>query len=276
MEFDTTACTSNESQIPTVTNEDYGIRDVWCYNIEEEFRTIRKVVQKYQYVAMDTEFPGIVARPICEFRQDYQYQVVRCNVDMLRIIQLGLTFLDENGKTPETTYSTWQFNFKFDLVEDMYAFDSIELLKNCGIQFDKHEREGIDPLHFAELLMSSGVVLMDEIKFLSFHSGYDFAYLLKLLTDQYLPLDESEFFELLGLYFPNIYDVKYMLKTCKNLGGGLQEVAVQLNLSRLGLQHQAGSDSLLTGMAFFKIKEIFFGNKIDDSKYRNHLFGLSN
>lgn len=51
----------------------------------------------------------------------------------------------------------------------MYAQDSIDLLQNSGIQFKKHEEEGIDPLDFAELLMTSGIVLMDNIKWLSFH-----------------------------------------------------------------------------------------------------------
>ncbi|XP_049825617.1 CCR4-NOT transcription complex subunit 7 isoform X4 [Aethina tumida] len=238
-------------------NEECGIRDVWAHNLEEEFRTIRQIVQKYQYVAMDTEFPGVVARPIGEFRSsaDYQYQMLRCNVDLLRIIQLGLTFLDDNGKTPGGSYTTWQFNFKFNLQEDMYAQDSIDLLTNSGIQFKKHEDEGIEPLEFAELLMTSGIVLMDNIKWLSFHSGYDFGYLIKLLTDNNLPQDENDFFELLKLYFPTIYDVKYLMKSCKNLKGGLQEVAEQLDLERIGPQHQAGSDSLLTGMAFFKMKE---------------------
>lgn len=139
----------------------------------------------------------------------------------------------------------------------MYAQDSIDLLQNSGIQFKKHEEEGIDPLDFAELLMTSGIVLMDNIKWLSFHSGYDFGYLLKLLTDTNLPSEEGEFFELLRLYFPTIYDVKYLMKSCKNLKGGLQEVADQLELRRVGPQHQAGSDSHLTGMAFFKMREVY-------------------
>lgn len=142
----------------------------------------------------------------------------------------------------------------------MYAQDSIDLLQNAGIQFKRHEEEGIDPMDFAELLMTSGIVLMDNIKWLSFHSGYDFGYLLKLLTDQNLPADESEFFELLRLYFPTNYDVKYLMKSCKNLKGGLQEVADQLELRRVGPQHQAGSDSHLTGMAFFEMREVFNTN----------------
>lgn len=266
---------SSHSNTIIPNNEECGIRDVWKHNLEEEFRTIRQIVQKYHYVAMDTEFPGVVARPIGEFRSsaDYQYQLLRCNVDLLRIIQLGLTFMDEDGKTPPG-YSTWQFNFKFNLSEDMYAQDSIDLLQNSGIQFKKHEEDGIDPLDFAELLMTSGIVLMENIKWLSFHSGYDFGYLLKLLTDQNLPSEESEFFELLRIYFPTIYDVKYLMKSCKNLKGGLQEVADQLELRRVGPQHQAGSDSLLTGMAFFKMREMFFEDNIDNAKYCGHLYGL--
>uniref|UniRef100_A0A0A9XNI8 poly(A)-specific ribonuclease n=3 Tax=Lygus hesperus TaxID=30085 RepID=A0A0A9XNI8_LYGHE len=266
--------TGHSGSIPS--NEECGIRDVWAHNLKEEFKVIRKLVRKYNYVAMDTEFPGVVARPIGEFRStaDYQYQLLRCNVDLLRIIQLGLTFLDESGKPPAGSYSTWQFNFKFNLSEDMYAQDSIDLLQNSGIQFKKHEEEGIDPLDFAELLMTSGIVLMENVKMLSFHSGYDFGYLLKLLTDDHLPNDEGDFFELLKIYFPTVYDVKYLMKSCKNLKGGLQEVADQLELTRVGPQHQAGSDSLLTGMAFFKMREMFFEDNIDDGKYCGHLYGL--
>ncbi|XP_030875289.1 CCR4-NOT transcription complex subunit 8-like [Leptonychotes weddellii] len=59
-----------------------------------------------------------------------------------------------------------------------------------------------------------------------------------------------------------------------HLQGGLQEVADQLDLQRIGRQHQAGSDSLLTGMAFFRMKELFFEDSIDDAKYCGRLYGL--
>lgn len=61
---------------------------------------------------------------------------------------------------------------------------------------------------FVIFLNISGIVLMDNINWLSFHSGYDFGYLLKLLTDKNLPLEENDFFESLRLYFPTVYDVK--------------------------------------------------------------------
>ena len=112
-----------------------------------------------------------------------------------------------------------------------------------------------------------------------------------MLTNSNLPEGETEFFETLKIYFPNIYDVKYLMKSCKNLKGGLQEVADMLEVERIGPQHQAGSDSLLTGRAFFKMTEIYFEDELDDSKvltsdswlyslslslfqYLGHLYGL--
>jgi len=58
------------------------------------------------------------------------------------------------------------------------------------------------------------------------------------------------------------------------LKGGLQDLADDLEVDRIGPQHQAGSDSLLTLHAFFKMKELFFEGHIDDDKYRGVLYGL--
>mmetsp|Transcript_3026 Transcript_3026/g.4844 ORF Transcript_3026/g.4844 Transcript_3026/m.4844 type:complete len:272 (+) Transcript_3026:91-906(+) len=256
------------------STREWEIRDVWASNLEAEMEIITHLVTKYHYVAMDTEFPGVVARPIGSFssKTDYHYQTLRCNVDLLKIIQLGLTFVDESGTFPATC--TWQFNFTFNLSEDMYAQDSIDLLKNSGIDFQKFERDGIDVNAFGELLITSGLVLNDEIKWVSFHSGYDFGYLLKLLTCKALPAEEVDFFELMKVYFPCIYDIKFLMKSCRNLRGGLNDLAEDLDVQRYGPQHQAGSDSLLTAATFFKLRELFFENTIDDEKYRNVLYGL--
>jgi hypothetical protein len=61
-------------------------------------------------------------------------------------------------------FCVWQFNFRdFNLQDDLYAQDSIELLKQSGIDFQVLQDQGIDPVLFGELLMSSGIVLNDEV-----------------------------------------------------------------------------------------------------------------
>jgi len=275
-----TAITTSSQLPPSLQHnrtfaEDLVIVDVWAKNLQEEIQKIMEIVDDYNYIAMDTEFPGVVARPIGSFKNshDYHYQTLKCNVDLLKIIQLGLCFCDEDGNMIPGM-CTWQFNFKFNLSEDMYAQDSIDLLAKSGIDFKEHDAKGIDVQEFGEILMTSGIVLNDHIKWISFHSGYDYGYLLKVLTCQPLPKDEADFFELLKTYFPCVYDIKYLMKSCEDLKGGLQKVAEKLEVERIGPQHQAGSDSLLTAAAFFKMRSLFFENNIDDDKYMGVLFGL--
>jgi CCR4-NOT transcription complex subunit 7/8 len=158
----------------------------------------------------------------------------------------------------------------------MFAQDSIDLLVTSGISFEDHATRGIDPLHFGELLMVSGLVLDDRVKWVSFHSGYDYAYLLKTLTTQDLPSDEKSFFDLIKIYFPTIYDIKYMTSLCDGHFGGLQRLADDLGCPRIGPEHQAGSDSLLTMVTYFALTKAKFTNgngEIDDSKYKNELYG---
>eukprot|EP00121_Abeoforma_whisleri_P000122 Awhi_evm1s110 len=222
-------------------HSDNLIRDVWKTNMKEEMRKIMEIVERYPYVSMDTEFPGTVARPLGNFSRtstEYTYQLLRCNVDLLKIIQLGLTFSDENGCVPEET-CTWQFNFHFTLDGDMYAPDSIELLKRSGINFEKHATDGIDVHEFGEVLIESGSVLNDDIKWISFQGYMDYGYLIKILTCKKLPAEEHDFLQDMDLYFPATYDIKYLMRSCKTLKGGLQDVADQMEVHRIGPQHQA-------------------------------------
>ncbi|ORY87866.1 ribonuclease H-like domain-containing protein [Protomyces lactucae-debilis] len=251
-----------------------SIRQVWQYNLDAEMYMIRDLVERYPYIAMDTEFPGIVARPMGQFRSasDYRYQVMRCNVDLLKMIQLGVTFCDEHGRQPEGA-NTWQFNFAFSLNEDMYAGDSIALLKEAGIDFVKHQEHGITQQAFGELMISSGLVLAPEVKWLTFHGGYDFGYLLKALTSTALPTTETDFLALLSLYFPNFHDIKYTARTVKSLKGGLAEIAEDLNCPRHGVAHQAGSDSLLTARVFFEVWRQFYPNGFPE-EFSNKIHGI--
>jgi len=157
----------------------------------------------------------------------------------------------------------------------MYAADSIELLTRSGIDFERHQQMGIDVGEFGELLMTSGLVLNDSVRWITFHSLYDFGYLIKLLTCEALPAEEVEFTELLHTYFPGYYDIKFLMRVADNYKGGLQELADKLAVERIGPQHQAGSDSLLTCQAFFKMRKIYFADKMDDTRYLGILYGLS-
>lgn len=71
-------------------------------------------------------------------------------------------------------------------------------------------------------------------------SGYDFGYFVKLLTAVSLPTTEESFFDVLRVWFPTVYDVKFMMRACKQLKGGLQEVADDLGVSQM-IHHIIGS-----------------------------------
>lgn len=159
----------------------------------------------------------------------------------------------------------------------MYNQESIDMLEQSGINFEAHAEKGIDVRRFGELLTVSGIVLNEDMNWVTFHSGYDFGYLLKVLINRRLPSTEEAFFELLELYFPNMYDMKYIVKFVDELHGGLSKLAELLEVERIGSKHQAGSDSLLTACTFFQLNHRYFGR---DSplgpieRYRNVLYGL--
>ncbi|ORX97958.1 ribonuclease H-like domain-containing protein [Clohesyomyces aquaticus] len=316
------------------------IRDVWRTNLHQEMELLRSLIDKYPYISMaavngvpreekpnktymadqywDTEFPGVVARPIGDFpsKASYHYQTVRCNVDLLKIIQLGITLFSVDGDVPPSqldisslTYQpktvqlyasnivvcpcTWTFHFQFSLENDMYNEESIEMLRKSGADFDKLASQGIDPTEFGSLLITSGMTLSTDVNWISFHSGYDFAYLIKMLTAQALPEDEDTYRDLVKIFFPKLLDVKYLWRHAngmvrrgvigstasailQNLGtkSGLQDLADELGCTRIGVQHTAGSDAWLTGDVFWKLKERVFDNNLTE-EMNGQMWGLT-
>jgi CCR4-NOT transcription complex subunit 7/8 len=230
-------------------------------------------------------------------KASYHYQTLRANVDMLRMIQLGITLFNAEGKEVQSneiqnlkpgTYPpniticpcTWTFNFQFTIGQDMHNEESLALLKKAGSDFEKHATSGIDVKEFGALLVTSGLAYSDDVHWISFHSGYDFGYLAKIMWARKLPSDEEEYRDIIRTFFPNIWDVKFLLRHAQSLHrrgiantfandvivrmgtrSGLQDLADEVGCQRIGTQHQAGSDAWLTGSVFWRMKDkVFDGN----------------
>ena len=248
------------------------IIDVYEDNFISEIKRIGKYLKQYSYIGMDTEFPGVVF-PCQKNTSDFYYQYIKTNVDKLNLIQLGITLTNSKGERPPNT-STWQFNLKFDKDREDHSTESISLLENCGINFNRLKKEGIPYELFGEYLLNSGMVLNENLTWISFNGLSDFAYLLKSLTGDYLPDTVEDFNEIMKIYFPNAYDIKYLIKENEIYKGGLNKIAKELNIERHGEVHQAGSDSLVTSQVFLKLIENNSINRNDLNFGKNILFGI--
>ncbi|BFU20134.1 CAF1 family ribonuclease, putative [Entamoeba histolytica HM-1:IMSS-B] len=251
--------------------------DVYQNNLQEEMMNISRLIDDFPYVSMDTEFPGFSSRTSCNMQDSAEpeehYSFLKGNVDELKIIQVGITLQNKRGEYPEGV-RTWQFNFKFDPDKDECSADSIQLLQKAGINFPYFKNAGITEEDFGETIMTSGLVLNENTHWLTFHSGYDFGYLLRLLTCEKLPSSIDDFFTKLCIFFPNIIDLKHVTnQISQTYHGSLQAIASSLGVQRIGTMHQAGSDSLITGGLYFKLKEKH--PDFDDDRFNGILFGLN-
>ena len=253
------------------------IKEVYASNFKEEIKNIKSIIEKeeYTYIGMDTEFPGTVYS-LENLSDDFYYKTLQKNVNELKLIQLGITLTNKDGEYPKNIpYHTWQFNFKFDVEKDKYSEESLNLLKSTGIDFDKLKKNGIEHKKFAKMLKKTGLVLNPDVKWISFHGSYDFAYLLKLLNKESLSSNENNFIYSLGLYFPHFYDIRVLIKDIDlYFHGGLNKLISTLKIQRKGIKHQAGSDSIATIEAFHKLIENGSITKLKMKKLDKVLYGI--
>ncbi|KAI3985712.1 hypothetical protein MKX01_030626 [Papaver californicum] len=217
---------------PNLKPKPIEIREVWSDNLYKEFYRISNALFEFPIVSMDTEFLGVIYHPtrgnfipdrtlVYFLRPVSNYQAVVKVYGHPTQNQLAMSNLSDLGT--DTCY-IWQFNFRdFDISNDYYAPDSIELLKRHGIDFEKNRQEGIDSMMFADLLFRSRLVCNGSLAWVTFHSAYDFGYLIKILTKKTLPYE-------------------HIMKFCNNFYGGLERVAKTLEVDReVGNRHQASS-----------------------------------
>ena len=259
-------------QNPIFNNQQNRIKEVYADNFILEIKNISKLLSQYPYVGMDTEFPGVIYPcPVATF--DFYYQFTKVNVDKLKLIQLGIALTNDKGEYPPGI-CTWQFNLYFDCDKDEHSSESISMLYNSGIDFNLLKNKGIPHSLFAEYLLVSGLVLNEKITWICFNGSSDFAYLLKYLTNDALPEDEKEFIELKNMYFPNIYDVKYLVNDNEIYKGGLNKLAKELDVERSGEIHQAGSDSQVTSDVFFRLVRNNIISQNDLNEGKNIIYGI--
>ena len=253
------------------------IKEVYDYNYIEELKVISGLLDEYNYIGMDTEFPGIVYKEEKNIKDDFYYKALKMNADRLKIIQLGITLTNEYGDYPQNIpYHTWQFNFEFDINKENYNEESINLLKKSGIDFDKLKKHGIKKNNFAAYLTTSGLVLNPDVNWISYHGAYDFGYILSLLLNEKLPKTEEDFLEILKLYFHKFYDIKLLIQDLSFLDGGLNKLVDKLGLKRKGIMHQAGSDSIATVESFLFLFKKGFINDAKIFQAKNELYGIGN
>jgi CCR4-NOT transcription complex subunit 7/8 len=257
-----------------IQNDQPGIIEVFEDNFIQEMKNLTTLLEEYNYVGMDTEFPGTVYS-VDNMTEDFYYKTLKRNVDKLKLIQLGITVTNEKGEYPKNyPYHTWQFNLEFDKNKEPSHPSSMNLLKQCGIDFDKLKKRGINHKIFAQYFTTSNLVLNPDIIWVSFQGAYDFGYLLKLLIGTNLPEKEEDFIDQLNSFFINYYDIRVLVKGNDNMQKGLNRLAEQFEVKREGKIHQAGSDSVVTIDVFFKLKKSGYVNNSKLEDLKNILYGI--
>uniref|UniRef100_A0A804QY24 poly(A)-specific ribonuclease n=1 Tax=Zea mays TaxID=4577 RepID=A0A804QY24_MAIZE len=211
-----------------------AVRDVWASNFDEELSNLSAVLPRYPCVCLDTEFPGAVHdsdMPRYMRGPRESYELVKRNVDDLKLLQVGIALSGPAGRFP----IAWQFNIRgFDPALHPHAPASIAMLREQGMDFALLNEFGIDPEDFAAGFRRSGLAC-GWLSWTAFSGSYDFGYLAKALTGSQ-PLPDT-------------------------LDGFLALVATALGVKRAaGRAHCAGSDSLLTTDVLLLMMDRFFRN----------------
>ncbi|AMD20580.1 HDL164Wp [Eremothecium sinecaudum] len=268
------------------------VREVWANNLTAEFASIRRLVDQYDHIALTTEFVGTIVRPIGNFRSknDYHYQTMRTNIDLLNPVQIGISLSDAQGNKPDNTPSTWQFNFHFDLTKEMVSPESLDLLKKSGVLFEKHQNNGVEPYEFAQLLIDSGLVLSESVTWLSFHAAYDFGFLINILTNLPMPNNKEDYEFWVQKFMPNFYDLNVINKSVQELKQqrtkqlqqsqqySVESLADEVGIPRFPIFNTTGGQSLLALLTFTRLSKFPFklpNGSTDLAQFNNSIYGIN-
>ncbi|CAJ1403281.1 unnamed protein product [Effrenium voratum] len=224
----------------------HRLRDVWAGNLQREFLAFQNTLRlagKGAFVAIDTEFSGVLQEDAWKKSSDLHYLAMRESVDVFRPLQLGLAIGSQQGQS----LVAWNFNLRFDLQEDLYTDSAVQFLSGAGLDFQRHATEGIDCGLLRALL--GGSELFAQSSWLTFAGSYDLGYLLRLLSPSPLPAALENFEALLDARCAARVELRDALPF-----GSLASLAEDHGVLRRGCAHTAGSDALLTLDLFFRMK----------------------
>ncbi|KAK1686855.1 hypothetical protein QYE76_047703 [Lolium multiflorum] len=251
---------------PAAKGRKLEIRQVWAGNVDYEFWRIRQAAEMYPYVAMDTEFPGVVhcpSKPHFLLTPSERYAALKSNVDALHLIQVGLAFAPSPDAPPAIAFEQPR-----------------EPTRACtprpeSVTAPPRPRPRRAPRAPRCRPRLRAAPRAQAARTWAVHSAYDFGYLVKLLMGRKLPRTLPEFLGLVRVFFgEQVYDVRHIMGRCPGLRGGLDAVAAALGAQReAGRAHQAGSDSALTWEAFRRVRQVYFA-KEGVRGFAGVLFGL--
>jgi len=102
-------------------------------------------------------------------------------------------------------------------------------LTEAGINFRNLSQFGIPHLVFADYLISSGLVLNEDISWITFHGAFDYAYLISILSNDKLPSTYEKYSAIVKQYFPKTYDTKIIASELEDVKGrSLQKLGNEL------------------------------------------------
>uniref|UniRef100_A0ABD2WRZ1 poly(A)-specific ribonuclease n=1 Tax=Trichogramma kaykai TaxID=54128 RepID=A0ABD2WRZ1_9HYME len=222
--------------------------NVFADNLITEFDNMMQIAKYYKVIAIDTEFPGALEKkPFWHGNApEAEWSYVNNTVPRTKCIQLAFSFFREDGSRP-VGVNTWQFNFLFDPSKDLNDSNSIKFLVEHGLDIKQLAHKGIEHMIFAQLLARSGLLLAQDITWVLFYGNFDLAYILCMVYPRRWPSSPKGFIEEVGNVFPRFYDLKVMIQDRPIRARGLQRLAGELGIIRVGQAHSAGSDAFLTG-----------------------------
>ncbi|KAL9293749.1 putative CCR4-associated factor 1 8 [Arabidopsis thaliana] len=203
---------------------------------------IEDCLRSYRFIAIDTEFPSTLRETTQHATDEERYMDMSFSVDRTKLIQLGLTLFDINGRIG----GTWEINFSDFGVDDARNEKSIEFLRRNGLDLRKIREEGIRIEGFFSEMFWMLKKTRRNITWVTFHGSYDIAYLLKGFTGEALPVTSERFSKAVARVLGSVYDLKVM-----------ETLAHEFGLNRVGTAHHAGSNNELTAMVFAKVLSPF-------------------